>query len=649
MKKKRTFAFLSSLAALCLLSSCGADGAQGEKGEKGDIGPTGQKGSDGDDGTSLLTGEGEPSGDTGKDGDSYIDTKTFDYYVKSNGSWSKAGNLKGSAGADGADGSSVLTGKGKPSDSLGKEGDVYIDTDSWNLYVKGVSSWDLNGQIKDTTSHVVDFYIDNTKIASTSVKHGEKAVVPTNAARDGYDIKSWNCKEEGGYRWIFGAYPVTSDLELYADYDYSKYTVTFTDSQFGFETQTKTIAYKSSYDFSSVFEKCGYVCTFLTDEEEVFPTSGTYELTKSIKLHASWSVDEETLLSLSSEDINKGSAEITSQEATTTGFSYTVSATPKSGYTFAGWYNGDKWVSEANPYSLALDSSYSLTAHFISEDSLGATPEIVDSTEGTVTYGLYPQTYVKDDETIKDLGTIQNPNGNLWYRYKGEYYVKVTSSPHHYVDTSSSEGGISISTKDSVGYAFSDGTEIKNQTDYWFKCEKIRWRVLSSSEGIYSLLSENVLCTSAYDESSNNYEESDVRGWLNDGFLNAAFSSGFSALRETEVDNSASTTIDSDNNPYASDSKTTDLVYLPSWKEIVGLSDESDRSAVASDYARALGVDCGIDPDSYSYAGYYWTRSPDSCANNCATVIDYAGSGMTWCSVSGVYGVRPAITVAISK
>ncbi|GEM_PF-1035037 len=59
------------------------------KGEKGDTGPKG------DSGASVLTGEGAPLSTKGKDGDSYIDLLTWDFYIKVNGVWAKTGNISG--------------------------------------------------------------------------------------------------------------------------------------------------------------------------------------------------------------------------------------------------------------------------------------------------------------------------------------------------------------------------------------------------------------------------------------------------------------------------------------------------------------------------------------------------------------------------
>ena len=168
----------------------GDKGDKGDQGIKGDQGQKGDKGDDGiagKDGESLLTGKGEPSSDLGKDGDSYVDTETWDYYTKADGKWTKAGNFKGNKGdkgdtgsqgetgpkgdkgdtgskgdtgatgpkgdkgddgIDGKDGESLLTGKGVPSSELGKDGDSYVDTQTWDYYTKAEGKWTKAGNFK---------------------------------------------------------------------------------------------------------------------------------------------------------------------------------------------------------------------------------------------------------------------------------------------------------------------------------------------------------------------------------------------------------------------------------------------------------------------------------------------------------------------
>lgn len=96
----------SLLLIIGALTSCNVAGPQGPQGEPGapgqdgSQGPQGQQGNKGTDGTSILTGNGAPSFDSGKNGGSYIDLSTWDYYIKTNDLWIKQGNIKGQDGKD---------------------------------------------------------------------------------------------------------------------------------------------------------------------------------------------------------------------------------------------------------------------------------------------------------------------------------------------------------------------------------------------------------------------------------------------------------------------------------------------------------------------------------------------------------------------
>ncbi len=122
----------------------GTDGLVKVGNIKGANGIAGTNGTNGTDGSSCFSGSGVPDSALGNNGDSYIDISNGDVYDKANGAWAVKGNIHGAAGKsgtngkngeDGQDGSSFLSGAGAPGASLGKDGDAYLDTSTWDVYV----------------------------------------------------------------------------------------------------------------------------------------------------------------------------------------------------------------------------------------------------------------------------------------------------------------------------------------------------------------------------------------------------------------------------------------------------------------------------------------------------------------------------------
>lgn len=86
-----------------------------------------------------YTGEGPPNDSLGNNGDSYLDLTTGDVYKRDPNTWTKVGNLKGD---DGKRGNVILTGSGAPSADAGDVGDLYLDTKSGDLYEKTADGWE---------------------------------------------------------------------------------------------------------------------------------------------------------------------------------------------------------------------------------------------------------------------------------------------------------------------------------------------------------------------------------------------------------------------------------------------------------------------------------------------------------------------------
>ena len=58
----------------------------------------------GADGSTFLAGANDPAATDGKNGDIYVNTTTWDFFLKISGAWNKLGNLKGAQGEKGEKG-----------------------------------------------------------------------------------------------------------------------------------------------------------------------------------------------------------------------------------------------------------------------------------------------------------------------------------------------------------------------------------------------------------------------------------------------------------------------------------------------------------------------------------------------------------------
>lgn len=284
-----------------------------------------------------------------------------------------------------------------------------------------------------------------------------------------------------------------------------------------------------------------------------------------------------------------------------------------------------------------------------------------------VTLGEYPQT-LKSSKV--NVSTTTDARG-YYLGSDGEYYAKVTAHIWHRSEYNNNKNSYGFT--DGSVYKFSDGTTLKHGTSYYFKVEPIKWRVLRDENGVRTLVCESILDNAQYSEvttntagesvGSNNYKNSLIRTWLNETFLEKAFTP-----EEAEkvigalVDNSAAT--NSPNGKYNCDN-TTDKVFLPSYQDMVDVkagfeadptvSDDA-RTRVVTDYARACGTYFSNVEGRYGN-GIFWLRSGATkathvwCINshgNANVARDVSGlADPTKGAYSGCYiGVVPAIRIA---
>jgi uncharacterized repeat protein (TIGR02543 family) len=184
----------------------------------------------GADGTSLLNGTTNPTSTLGKNGDTYINTSTWDVYVKSGGDWTKVGNILGTKGADG------LT------PHIGNNGNWWIGTTDTNVPATGPAGSNgtngTNGQtphignngnwwIGETDTGVKAALTINTLTVTFKPENGQAnftqqvnqyhlVTKPTNPTKADHQFIGWFTDLDE--QWVFSGYPLTQNLTLTAKY-----------------------------------------------------------------------------------------------------------------------------------------------------------------------------------------------------------------------------------------------------------------------------------------------------------------------------------------------------------------------------------------------------------------------------------------------
>lgn len=174
--------------------------------------------------------------------------------------------------------------------------------------------------------------------------------------------------------------------------------------------------------------------------------------------------------------------------------------------------------------------------------------------------------------------------------------------------------------------------------------DSIRWVVLKVEDNKALLLSLNLLSARPWDETGRNltWDNSSIRQWLNNEFLNAAFSKDqINDIIPTELDNS-------DQHGYGTPSgkNTVDRVFLLSVNEFESLvNNTSYTTASPTRVAREDGAYANEQGNSA-----WWLRSP-GMTNDSPAYLSSAGELGTRAhkATEKVIGIRPAIWITIKK
>ena len=175
----------------------------------------------------------------------------------------------------------------------------------------------------------------------------------------------------------------------------------------------------------------------------------------------------------------------------------------------------------------------------------------------------------------------------------------------------------------------------------YFKYEPIKWRVIQSENEEAFLLSDVILDKQAYGENEDKqgyitWEESSLRAWLNEKFMNRAFSD-----EEKEKIN-ITELVNQGNN-------TSDKIFLLSAAEVEDTLDGKKYGFLLNSETKQ----CKTNSFLKTKVGFWWLRSPEeSDDSSFAAEVNNNEGQVTWYGIRVYYrndGVRPALHLNLSS
>lgn len=618
----------------------GVDGEQGIQGEPGkdghtptiEIGENGNRiidgvdseikaeGKDGLDGNTILNGTNNPTNDLGKDGDFYINTSNWDVFLKENGEWISKGCLKG------------YTGVGiKTIEKTGSEENVdiytitYSDGTTTNFSVTNGADGEqgIQGEPGEDGHTPIIEIGENGHWIIDKVDTGISAI-----GKDGEDGKS-------AYELYLEENPeytgTLSDWidDLVSGKLYKTFRVEFDcnggyldmDIPYNYEAGSVILQLpvpKHSKDRTFL----GWYTGSTINDKKVSNYDPIYS---DITLVARWDKYDVTFKN----EFGYSTTVIVESGDTIDGGLYIPSRPDENGihYRFVGW-DFDFNTSIFRNYSI-----YPVWQEF----------------DGNIfmNFGSYPQTYVNDEATINNLKTLENANDNraiLEYDENGDG-VK--------------EKFMALETDREVK-SISNGDIIKPGINY-FRFEPISWMILSDNNGEKKLFSEHVLDASPFEAEGydyfdvenginvrryDDYSKSDIREFVTNDFYNIAFSeSEKSQILTTFVDNSEAV-YGYEEVKYTCED-TYDKVYLISYIESRSdfLYDYGLKGAKATDFSACLNIaDFSYNASDYGTVSYRTRNGGLYSGESAYRIYGTSGAGVL-CTTN--IGIRPAINISL--
>ena len=508
---------------------------------------------------------------------------------------------------------------------LGEEFITVINP-SWLKHIELTAVWSVDTY---TVTYVLYGGTNNENNPATYTKF-DKTYTLQDPVRAGYEFGGWYL--DGGFNDEITEIAAGSsgNLTIYAKWTLITYSITYI-----LDGGTNNENNPATYTVEDVIELqdpsrtgYGFAGWFDSENNEVTELNHT---TGAITLTATWTLNKHQInINVYPEGfgtftISTGAED---DEHAYYNSNVTINVTPSNNHKFKGFYDNDAgmYVCDKNKYYIFKmpDDNVSLTLMFYTAEQEklideGRIPYFYSKT--IVSYGLYPQTKVTDNNIIKELDKLSEPT--RYYQYNGKYYALRAT-----------------------------GEENRS----WFECEPISWEVLETSKNgnieTYKLLSRKLLFTYCYYDGTsnrtidgktiypNNYKYSDIRKWLNEDFFEKTFVDA-----ETSCPDLKKTTFKTYNHTGGSEyvvaDTLEDYVFMLSAQEYLSYFEkDSTRICTYTDYGSFAGA------ETKYLTSTAFTMLADKIYVH--VVDNSSGIVYNYLNCNYWYGIRPAITISVN-
>ena len=323
-------------------------------------------------------------------------------------------------------------------------------------------------------------------------------------------------------------------------------------------------------------------------------------------------------------------------------------------------------------------------------------PNNTDSEWTYVAFGDWPQTIKDKDVIVDETKGLQMGMFTYYLGSDGNHYVKVTANPYKEGYTYSDTSGVTVGSdvyfkvEPIVWRVLTDDYKVPGEDGELQRTGQallLAENILTGGIPYYVDVNTRTITGAGTKDGEqdtvypNNYKYSTIRAWLNGlvvvksdnvnendftydskGFLQTAFTeTAGNFIAPTIVDNSPRSSSDAEEEvekatDYACEN-TIDKIFLLSTQEATKLDygfaewnqygKDNTRVRFTTDYAKATGA--GQDsPETESYGGWWWVRSPSYNNVSKARVFNYIGDLIPHVVNLTYEGVVPALCVSAS-